>query len=109
GERYLHECRLLPPVRMSGARGRTGALRSGHRHDVALAQDLLKARADVIERPHVSRLLLDPDDFGGAPMGEERLLEIALGKRIELLEAHDRDAGGVPFIPLRLELVGDLS
>ena len=65
-------------------------------------------RFHVVERPHVARLLLHPGDLGIGGLRQQRLFELTLRERVELLETDDGGAGVASLVTLGAQLVGDL-
>src|SRR5262245_33443007 len=93
-EGVQHEIALFGLVDLVGARRRTRGFRAPDIRQRAIAgQDALEAPIHDVPSPHVPRLFLHPENLAPVRVGGEDRLELLLGKRVELLDAHD--GGGV--------------
>lgn len=109
GEGLLNQILLFAKMHGLGpSRGTGGPIASGIA-DMMGIDAVLKTRPDVGPRPHIERLFLAPDKFGGVFKRSNRLLEKLFMERVELLDANDRGVLNLLFLAMLNEVVVDLA
>src|SRR6056297_671848 len=108
-ERVPQKLFLLELMGAAGAGGRAGRRRSGHAVEAATERLAAPRRAQEPPGAHVLRLLLDPDQRGVRRVERQRLLDLLVGPRVELLEAHDGDVVALALLALGQQVVVHLA
>ena len=76
---------------------------------IAIEEFFAETVLQIVARPHVLGLFLDPVDRGAFLAGVERGAQALLGEGIKLLDPHDRDVAAAELLAPGDELVVDLA
>src|SRR5260221_1900207 len=109
GECQLHQGLLVHLMRRARTGGWTGRGRTLHRTQRRYAGQSLQLRRQKIQRSHVGRLFLHPQELTRISMMRKRGLQFGFRQRKELFQEDDRGPGIATALAFAAQLMADFS